>query len=121
MPGKKKEHTFTKREYELAEMRNGRIGKEYLQSLVMDYKFKKKIDSRYSMPRELAEVVIIIIDKMLGSPSWRRYSEDWKEEFRGRAIEHVLKYALHLDLQRQKLNESVVKNQYLFFQNFMRE
>lgn len=101
-PKKEEKVTFTSREIRLAEMRNGRIEKKYLAELVMDYKFKKKIDPTYSMPKELAEVVIIIVDKMLGSPSWRSYSEDWKEEFKGRAIEHVIKYAHNFDPAKSK-------------------
>lgn len=93
---------FSEREIRLAEMRNNRIDKKYLLGLVMDYKWKKKLEPTYSMPRELAEIVIIIVDKMLGSGSWRRYSEDWKEEFKGRAIEHVLKYAHNFDPEKSK-------------------
>ena len=99
---KVEERQFSEREIKLAEMRNGRIERKYLQDLVMEYKFKKQLDKKYSMPRELAEVVIIIVDKMLGSPSWRRYSDDWKEEFRGRAIEHVLKYAHNFNPKKCK-------------------
>lgn len=90
------------REKHLSEMRNGRIGKKYLNDLVLDYKFKKSLDENYPMPTELAEVVLIIIDKMLGSSSWRGYSDDWKEDFRGRAIEHVLKYAHNFDPDKSK-------------------
>ena len=39
---------------------------------------------------------------MLGSGRWRRYTEDWKEEFRGRAIEHVLKYGHNFDALKSK-------------------
>jgi len=101
-PRKEEVRTFTQREIKLATMRNGRIEKKYLNELVVDYKLKKKIDPNFSMPRELAEVVLIIIDKMLGSGSWRRYSEDWKEEFRGRAIEHVVKYAHNFNPKKCK-------------------
>lgn len=89
-------------EQRLQQMRTGRIEKAYLLELVMNYKFKKKIDEAYPMPRELAEVVLIIIDKMLGSASWRNYTDDWKEEFRGRAIEHVLKYTHNFDPKKSK-------------------
>jgi len=92
--------SFSEREIQLAEMRNGRIERGYLKELVIDYKFKKQVDPTYSMPRELAEVVIIIVDKMLGSSSWRNYTDDWKEEFRGRAIEHVLKYAHNFNMKK---------------------
>jgi hypothetical protein len=90
------------REKHLTEMRNGRIEKTYLSKLVSEYKLKKSIDPEFPMPSELAEVVLIIIDKMLGSASWRGYSDDWKEEFRGRAIEHVLKYAHNFDPHKSK-------------------
>ena len=90
----------------MSEMRYGRIERSYLLELVMDYKFKRKLDSDYPMPRELAEVVLIIIDKMLGSASWRKYTDDWKEEFRGRAIEHVLKYAHNFDPEKSKTGKN---------------
>lgn len=83
---------YSKREVLLSNLRNNKIPHEYITELVMDYKARKKIDSHYQMPRELAEVLLIIIDKNLGSPGWRGYTADWKEEFRGRAIEHVVKY-----------------------------
>lgn len=95
--------TFDQR---LQAMRTGRIEKEYLSELVMTYKFKKNIDPTYPMPRELAEVILIIIDKMLGSASWRNYTDDWKEEFRGRAIEHVLKYAHNFDPEKSKTGKN---------------
>lgn len=101
-PRKNERVTYSEREIQLAEMRNGRIERSYLKSLVMDYKIKKKINPDYSMARDLAEVLLIIIDKMLGSPSFRGYSEDWKEEFRGRAIEHVLKYGHNFDATKSK-------------------
>jgi len=77
----------------LEQMRHGRIEKTYLLELVMDYKMKRQLMPTYPMPTELAEVILIIVDKMLGSGSWRNYTDDWKEEMRGRAIEHVLRYA----------------------------
>jgi len=101
-PKKEEKVVYTEREVKLAEMRNGRIEKSYLTALVMDYKIKKKINPDYSMPRDLAEVLLIIIDKMLGSQSFRGYSEDWKEEFRGRAIEHVIKYSHNFDATKSK-------------------
>lgn len=94
--------TFSEREINLSKMRNGRIERSYLTDLVMDYKMKKKINPDYIMPRDLAEVLLIIIDKMLGSASFRGYSEDWKEEFRGRAIEHVIKYGHNFDATKSK-------------------
>ena len=90
----------------LSEMRYGRIDRTYLLEHVMNYKFKKNLDADYPMPKELAEVVLIIVDKMLGSPSWRKYSDDWKEEFRGRAIEHVLKYAHNFNLEKSKTGKN---------------
>jgi hypothetical protein len=101
-PRKEETVTFSKREIRLAGMRNGRINTKYLTELVLDYKFKRKLDKNYSMPTELAEVILIIIDKMIGSSAWRSYSEDWKEEFRGRATEHVVKYAHNFNLVKCK-------------------
>jgi hypothetical protein len=79
------------------DMREGRIDKCYLRELVMDYKFRKKLDKTFPMPDDLAEVIVIVIDKIMGAPRWRRYTDDWKEEFRGKAIEHCLKYAHNFD------------------------
>jgi hypothetical protein len=93
-------------EKKMQEMRTGRIDKEYLTRLVMDYKFRKNIDKSFPMPRELGEVVLIIIDKMLGGSSWRNYTDDWKEEFRGRAIEHVLRYAHNFDPEKMKIGKN---------------
>jgi hypothetical protein len=96
-PKKDEKKVYSEREIALSQMRNGRIDKTYLLQLVMEYKFKKQINKDFSMPKELAEVVLIIIDKMLGSNSWRGYTGDWKEEFRGRALEHIVKYAHRFD------------------------
>jgi len=93
-------------EQRLQAMRTGRIDKKYLSELVVKYKSKKKIDPEHPMSRELAEVVLIIIDKMLGAASWRGYTDDWKEEFRGRAIEHVLKYAHNFDPEKSKTGKN---------------
>ena len=60
-PKKDEKIHFSEREIKLAEMRNGRIEKKYLLELVMDYKWKKKLNPKYSMPRDLAEIVIIIV------------------------------------------------------------
>ena len=76
----------------LDDMRNGKIDKEYLGKLLFAWKEVKAINPDASMPEELAQIMLIIIDKTLGSSSWRGYSDDWKEEFKGRAIEHLLKY-----------------------------
>lgn len=51
------------------------------------------------MQTELAEVFLALIEKVIGSNSWRGYSEDWKEEFRGLALCHICKYSI-------KFNES---------------
>ena len=88
--------------------RNNKIDTIYLSDLVMDYKLKKSLDSEFPMPKELAEVVLIMIDKMLGSPSWRGYTPDWKEEFRGRAIEHVLKYGHNFSPEKCKNGKNVL-------------
>lgn len=90
----------------IQEMRNGRIDREYLTKLVMEYKFKKNIDKAYPMPRELGAVVLVIIDKMIGSSSWRNYTEDWKDEFRGRAIEHVLRYAHNFNPEKMEAGKN---------------
>ena len=81
----------------LSAMKSGRIDKEYLSELIMSYKFKKSLDSTFPVPRELAEISLIIIDKTLGNFRWRSYTDDWKEDMRGKAIEHVLKYIHNYD------------------------
>jgi hypothetical protein len=78
-------------------MRNGRIDKEYLSDLIMEYKFKRSLDVTFPMPRELAQIVLLIIDKTLGNFRWRSYTEDWKEDMKGKAIEHVLRYVHNYD------------------------
>lgn len=88
-----KKRKYSEYKDKILEMRQGRIDKAYLLELVMDYKFKRTVDKDYPMPSELAEVLLIVVDKMLGSNSWRKYSDDWKEEFKGRAVEHLVKYA----------------------------
>lgn len=93
---------YSPRELRLANLRNNKISTQYLSELVMDYKMKKSLDIDFPMPKELAEVVLIMIDKMLGSQSWRGYSPDWKEEFRGRAIEHVLRYGHNFSPEKCK-------------------
>lgn len=105
MGRKKKEEEpkeYSPRELRLANLRNNKIDTVYLSDLVMDYKMKRTLDKEFPMPKELAEVVLIMIDKMLGSPSWRGYTPDWKEEFRGRAIEHVLRYGHNFSPEKCK-------------------
>ena len=99
MPRKKPEAKvyMNDRERRLSGLRTGKIAKNYLMPMVMQYKSIKKKVPKASMPRELAEVMLIIIEKNLGSPSFRRYSPDWKEEMRGRAVEHLLKYSHNFD------------------------
>ncbi len=94
--------TFTEREIRLANLRNNKIPKEYLTNLILSYKANKRLDPDFGMPTELAETVLIIIDKMLGSSAWRGYTPDWKEEFRGKAIEHVLKYVHNFSIEKCK-------------------
>ena len=78
-------------------MKSGRIDKEYLSDLIMAYKFKRSLDPSFPMPRELAQMALLIIDKTLGNFRWRSYTEDWKEDMKGKAIEHVLKYVHNYD------------------------
>ncbi len=96
MPRKKKvepeKKEYTEREVRLSNLRNDRIPNDYLTRLVLEYKAARLKNPKCVMSSELAEVFLIIIDKMLGSSRWRGYSPDWKEEFRGRAIEHLVKY-----------------------------
>lgn len=93
---------YSERELRLASLRNNKIPPAYLLGLVMDYKAKKLLCKDFPMPKELAETLLIIIEKMIGSNSWRGYTPDWKEEFRGRAIEHLLRYAHNFSPQKCK-------------------
>ena len=99
MPKKKVEEVkkISDSDRKLSGMRSGRISKADLMPMVMHYKALKEGDARAQMPRDLAIIMMLIIDKNLGSPSWRRYSPDWKEEMRGRAIEHLLRYSHNFD------------------------
>jgi hypothetical protein len=81
----------------ISQMKVGRIPKEYLTKLLLDYRFEKAVDKNTPMPRLLAQVILIIVEKMIGSSNWRNYSQDWKEDFRGKAYEHILKYAHNFD------------------------
>jgi hypothetical protein len=90
----------------LGDIRSGRVSKDYLFPMIMDYKAKKKLLPEYPMPRELAEVAHIIIEKTLGSHRWRSYSSDWKDEMRGRALEHVLKYSHNFDPDKCKTGKN---------------
>lgn len=78
-------------------MKNGRIDKEYLSELIMEYKFKRSLDPTFPMTRELAQMALLIIDKTLGNFRWRSYTDDWKEDMRAKAIEHVLRYVHNYD------------------------
>lgn len=94
--------TYSKRELRIAKLKNERINTKYLSDLVMDYKLKKSLDKNHSMSNELAEIVLVMIEKMIGSPSWRNYTPDYKEEFRGRAVEHVIRYAHNFSPEKCK-------------------
>ena len=94
---KKTTMSYSERKEKLNQMRHGRIEKSYLTELVLEYKMSKVVNPQHPMPEELAEVILIIIDKMLGSGNWRNYTDDWKEEMRGRAVEHVLRYTQNFD------------------------
>lgn len=86
-----------KRKARLALIRIGKISREYLMSLIMNYKAKKDLWDEYPVPRELGEVFQIIVEKNIGAPRWRRYSPDWKDDMRTRAISHLLRYSHNFD------------------------
>jgi hypothetical protein len=98
MKGKNEE--FSKREIRISELKNNRIDPELLGNLIMEHKIRRSMKPDHRMSNELAEIVIIIIEKLLGSSSWRGYTEDWKEEFRGRAIDHCLRYCHNFSPER---------------------
>ena len=77
--------------------RSKRIHTKLLSRLVMDYKARKSINPESRMGNNLGRLFIIIIDKQLGSKNWRGYSDDWKVEFKGKAFEHLCRYADRFD------------------------
>lgn len=50
----------------------------------------------------LGEIYIAVVDKVAGMPSWRSYSEDWMDEFKGRAMEHLCKYGHNFKKEKSK-------------------
>ena len=74
--------TVSDADKQLSKFKTGRIAKEDLLPMVMKYKAMKELNSKARMPDNLASVMLVIIEKNLGSASWRRYSPDWKEEMR---------------------------------------
>jgi hypothetical protein len=99
---KGKEETFTRKEKRISNLKNNRIEPGYIGDLLLDYSIRKSIKSDYKMSNELAEVIMIIIEKIIGGSNWRGYSEDWKEEFRGRATEHCIKYCHNFSPEKCK-------------------
>jgi hypothetical protein len=85
--------TVSDADKQLSKFKTGRIAKEDLLPMVMKYKAMKELNSKARMPDNLASVMLVIIEKNLGSASWRRYSPDWKEEMRAKAQDHLLRYA----------------------------
>jgi hypothetical protein len=91
---------FSRKEKRISELKNNKIDPGYLGDLLVDYSIRKRIKSDYKMSNELAEIITVIIEKLIGSSNWRGYTEDWKEEFRGRAIEHCIKYSHNFDADK---------------------
>lgn len=84
---------YSKRDLRLSKLKNERINPVYLSDLLMDHKLKRAVDPNYKMSDEMGDVLLVMIEKTIGSSGWRGYSPDWKEEFRGRAIDHLVRYS----------------------------
>lgn len=90
---KKKTLPMGKIEKRMAKLRYDRIDVDRLAELTMEYAEARKLNENHIMSRELAEMVMVIIDKLLGGGQYRGYTDDWKEEMRGKAYEHIVKYS----------------------------
>ncbi|MCQ2123343.1 MAG: hypothetical protein MJZ25_04080 [Fibrobacter sp.] len=82
----------------VASMKYDRIDPEYLTSLIMEHKDNvAKHGKGYPVSNELATAIQIVIKKTAGMPSWRKYTDDWKEEMYARAQYLTLKYVHNFD------------------------
>lgn len=94
----------------VASMKYDRIDPGYLTELIMIHKDNiAKYGKGYPVSDELATAIQIVIKKTAGMPSWRKYTDDWKEEMFARAQYLALKYVHNFDpvklAQKSKNND----------------
>ena len=83
-------------------LRYGRIDVDRLTELTVDYCEKRKINPNHRMCDELAEMIVVIAEKILGGGQYRGYTEDWKQEMTSLAYLHVMLYIRNFDLAKSK-------------------
>lgn len=81
-------------------LRYGRIDVDKLAELTIEYCENRKADSNYVMSQELAEMILVIVEKMQGGGQYRGYSDDWKAEMTSLAYTHVLKYVHNFKMEK---------------------
>jgi hypothetical protein len=61
---------------------------------VINAKVKEAVKAipRPEMDGRLGKIISIIVDKVLGGPRFSGYTAEWKEEYRGLALEHCVRY-----------------------------
>lgn len=81
-----------------ASMKYDKIDAEYLTKLLLEHKRNVQLyGNGYPVSDELATVIRIVILKTQGMKSWRKYTDDWKEEMFARAQFCALKYCKSFD------------------------
>lgn len=87
----------------VASMKYDKIDPAYLHRLLMEHKADVATYGKgYPVSNDLATAIQIVIKKTAGMPSWRRYTDTWKEELYGRAQYCALKYCHSYDPERLK-------------------
>ena len=82
----------------VASMKYDKVDPEYLTKLLLEHKRDVQLYGKgYPVSNELATVIRIVILKTQGMKSWRKYSDDWKEEMFARAQFCALKYCHSFD------------------------
>ena len=81
-----------------ASMKYDKIDAEYLTKLLLEHKRNVQLyGNGHPVSDELATVIRIVILKTQGMKSWRKYTDDWKEEMFARAQFCALKYCKSFD------------------------
>ena len=81
-----------------ASMKYDKIDSEYLTKLLLEHKRNVQLyGNGYPVSNELATAIRIVILKTQGMKSWRKYTDDWKEEMFARAQFCALKYCKSFD------------------------
>ena len=82
----------------LASMKKDRVDPAYLTRLVLEHKRNVELYGKgYPVGDELATIIRVVILKTLGMKSWRKYTDDWKEDMFARAQFCALKYCGSFD------------------------